>query len=278
MPRTLCRLAPLLIVVCVAASAAPALGRPAPVTYNGTLPRGVGNSGPSVMPISVTIAGGRVTDYDFSVTLHCSDGGISNMGIIYAQLSRAPLPLNGNTLTATVGNPTQGSGLTAQITATIRGKRISGTLSAQAHEDEGVAPSGPLCTESYRWTAVAQGPVRPPAPAKPKPYVRMILDPVAIPVTAASYSYGIAVGNVVCAGGAQAFTVSTAGHRATLSCANTVRRPLTKAIMGLSAGATYRVRVQALKLRGRHRRGFSEQFTIQIPPPGSPEWKVIQGL
>jgi len=278
MSRTFCRLAPLLLAVCLAATAAPALARSAAVTYNGTLPSGVGDSGPGATPISVTVASGRVTDYVFFAELRCTDGTIMNMGLNFVQLNRAPLPLNGNTLSATVGNPTQGFGLTAQITATINGKRMSGTLSARAQEDEGAAPSGPLCTASYRWTVVVQGPVKTPVPAKPKPYVRMILDPVAIPVTASSYSYGIAVGNVVCAGGAQAFTVSTPGHRATLTCANTVHRPLTKAIMGLSAGATYRVRVQALKLHGRRRRGFSQQFTVQIPPPGSPEWQTIHGL
>jgi hypothetical protein len=50
--------------LCLAALAAPALARPTrPVTYNGTLPPGVGNSGPSAMPIYVTVSGDHMTDY-----------------------------------------------------------------------------------------------------------------------------------------------------------------------------------------------------------------------
>jgi hypothetical protein len=116
-------------------------------------------------------------------------------------------------------------------------------------------------------------------PAKAKPYVRMSVDPVALPVSAASCSYGLAVGNVVCADGATAFTLSAAGHTLTLTCAATVRRPLTKAIIGLSAGQTYQVRIRAIaRHRGRRSYGLSQSVAVRIPPPGSPDWHTIPAL
>jgi hypothetical protein len=65
----------------------------------------------------------------------------------------------------------------------------------------------------------------------------------------------------------------------TLTCASTVRRPITKAVMGLSAGRSYQVHVQAIERRGkRSTYGVSQHVTVRIPTPGSPGWHVISGL
>jgi hypothetical protein len=48
-------------------------------------------------------------------------------------------------------------------------RTADGTIQAQAHEDEGVAPSGLLCTTSYHWAAVVQQfTVRIPSPGSPE--------------------------------------------------------------------------------------------------------------
>jgi hypothetical protein len=114
---------------------------------------------------------------------------------------------------------------------------------------------------------------------KARPSVSLTIDAIRLPVSASRYSYGIAVADVQCAGGANSFKVSVAGKSTTLSCASTVRRPITKAIMGLSAGRSYRVHVQAIERRGKRRSvGVSQHITVRIPTPGDPGWHVIPGL
>jgi hypothetical protein len=263
--------------------AVPAISQAATaVTYTGTVRIDDTNDGrndPIAEPLSVTVDRHHVTDYSFFATLRCSDGSFMNVGLNYVQLSRAPIPLRGNTLSISVGNATQGDGLTATITGRLAGKHMSGSLQAQAHEFSGVAPSGPVCSSSYPWKAVSQRAAQAPKPLKAKPSVSMTIDPVRLPTSASTYSYGIAVANVTCAGGANAFKVSVAGKSSTLSCASAVRRPITKAVMGLSAGRSYEVHVQAIKRRGKRRSyGVSRHVTVRIPTSGSPGWHVISGL
>jgi hypothetical protein len=195
------------------------------------------------------------------------------------QLNSAPIPLRGNRLSISAGDATQGDGLTAKITGRLAGKHMSGSLQVQAHEFSGVAPSGPVCSSRYSWKAVSQRAVQAPKPVKARPSVSMTIDPVRLAVSASRFSYGIAVADVQCAEGANAFKVSVAGKSSTLSCASTVRRPITKAVMGLSASRSYRVQVQAIKRRGQRRSyGVSQHITVRIPTPGSPDWHVISGL
>jgi hypothetical protein len=238
-----------------------------------------GRNDPINEPLSVTVDRHHVTDYSFFATLRCSDGSFMNVGLNYLQLRSAPIPLRGNALSISAGDATQGDGLTTHITGRLAGKHMSGSLQVQAHEFSGVAPSGPVCSSSYQWKAVSQRAAQAPKPVKAKPSVSMTIDPVRIPVSASTFSYGIAVADVTCAGGANGFKVSVAGKSATLSCAHAVSRPITKAVMGLSAGRSYQGHVQAIERRGKRRSyGVSQHMTVRIPTPGSAGWHVISGL
>jgi hypothetical protein len=273
----------ILAAVFLSTLAVPAIGQAATaVTYTGTVRIDDTNDGrndPTNQPLSVTVDRNHVTDYSFFATLRCSDGSFMNVGLNYVQLSSAPIPLRGNTLSISAGDATQGDGLTVNITGRLAGKHMSGSLHVQAHEFSGVAPSGPACSSSYSWKAVSPQAVKAPKPVKTRPAVNMTIDAVRLPVSASTYSYGVAVADVQCTEGANAFKVSVAGKSSTLSCASTVRRPITKAVMGLSAGRSYQVHVQAIERRGKRRSyGVTQHLTVRIPTPGYPGWHVISGL
>ena len=150
----------ILAVTFMSTLAVPAISQAAAaVTYTGTVRIDNSNDGrndPVAEPLSVTVDRHRVTDYSFFATLRCSDGSFMNVGLMYVRLSSAPIPLRGNTLSISTGDATQGDGLTAHITGRIAGNHMSGSLQVQAHEFSGVAPSGPVCSTSYRWKAVSQ--------------------------------------------------------------------------------------------------------------------------
>jgi hypothetical protein len=277
------RASAILATTIIGTLAVPAFSQAAtPVTYTGTVRIDNSNDGrndPVAEPLSVAVYRHHVTGYDFSASLRCSDGSFANVGVSFDPRTSAPIPLRGNTFSTSTGNATQGDGLTAHITGRLSGKHMSGSFQVQAHEFSGVAPSGPLCSSGYSWKAVSHSPFQALKPVKARPSVGMVIDPVRVPVSASTFSYGIAVGDVTCGGGANAFKVSVAGKSSTLSCASTIRRPITKAVMGLSAGRSYLVHVQAIERRGKRRTyGVSQHITVRIPAPGSSGWRVVSGL
>jgi hypothetical protein len=250
------------------------------VTYAGTVEIDSSNDGkydPAPNPVSITIQRHRITAYQFVASLRCADGSFSNVGVNPAQPRPSPIPFTGDHFAVTVGDASTGIGLTARITGTVApGRYVIGHIRIDAHADSGVVPSGPLCTAAYHWVARVQRPAAPPtAPVS----VELALVPVRDPLTASAYEYGIAVSNVACAGGAVAFTVSTAGHSATLTCAATVPRPLTNAFFGLDAGSSYEVTVQPLVrgATGLAAKGAALRREVAIPTPGSPTWHPIPG-
>ena len=256
------------------------------MTYTGTVPIDNSNDGksdPVPMAVSITIDRHRITDYQFFASLRCTDGSFANVGVIYAQQSTSPIAFSGHHFAVTVGNPSTGSGLTARITGTVTpGRHVIGHIRVNAHADEGVAPSGPACTAAYHWIARAQQPAAPPPstpPSSTAPSVELSLIPVRVPQTASAYQYGVAVSNVACSGGAAAFSVSAAGHSATLTCAATVPHPLTNAFFGLDAGASYEVTVQPLVhgAGGLVAKGTALRPELAVPPAGSPKWRPIAG-
>ncbi len=256
------------------------------MTYTGTVPIDNSNDGkvdPVPMPVSITIQGHRITNYQFFASLRCTDGSFSNVGVIYAQQSTSPIAFTGHHFAVTVGNPSTGSGLTARITGTVTpGHHVIGHIRVNASADSGVGPSGPACTAAYHWIARAPKAVAPPNPVTPPasaPSVEVALIPVRLPLTASAYQYGIAVSNVACTGGTVAFTVSAAGHSATLTCAAAVPRPLTNAFFGLDAGASYAVTVQPLVhgASGLVAKGSALQREVAIPAADSPKWRPVAG-
>lgn len=255
------------------------------VTYAGTAKIDDSNDGkddPVAMPLSITIQGNRITDYQFFASLRCSDGSFSNVGIFYDQQSSSPIAFTGTHFAVTVGQASLDSGLTARITGTVTpGRDVIGHILVDAHAYSGVTPSGPLCTSAYHWIARRHRLVPPPGTTPPstEPSVRLTLVPVREPLTASAYKYGVAVSNVACAGGAVAFRVSVAALGATLTCAQAVPRPLTNAFFGLDAGRSYLVIVQpqVRTASGLAAKGGTAQFTLAIPPPGSPKWHPIPG-
>ncbi len=250
------------------------------VTYTGTVGIDVSNDGkhdPVPNPVSITIQGHRITAYQFFASLRCADGSFSNVGINPAQLRPSPAPFTGRHFAVTVGNASSGIGLTARITGTVAaGRYVIGDIHVRAHADSGIVPSGPLCTAAYHWVARVQRPAAPPATPVS---VELALIPVRDPLTASAYEYGIAVSSVACSGGAVAFSLTAGGHSATLTCAQTVPRPLTNAFFGLGAGSSYQVTVQPLvrAASGLVARGPAMQRQVAIPPPGSPKWRPIPG-
>lgn len=181
-----------------------------------------------------------------------------------------------------MGNASTGIGLTARITGTVAsGHHVIGHIRVNAHADSGVAPSGPTRTSAYHWIARAQKPAAPPAtpPSSTAPSVELTVVAVRDPVSASAYKYGIAVSNVACAGGVVAFSVSAGGPSTTLTCAQTVPRPLTNVFFGLDAGSSYTVTVQPLVRSGGGllAKGEARRFELAVPPPGSPKWHPIPG-
>jgi hypothetical protein len=255
------------------------------ITYAGTAKIDDSNDGRddgAAMPLSITIQGHRITNYQFFASLRCTDGSFSNVGVYYDQQSSAPIAFTGNHFAVTVGNPSTGSGMTARITGTVAPRRhVVGHILVDAHADSGVTPSGPLCTSAYNWIARWHRLV-PPAgttPPSTEPSVALTLVPVREPLTASAYKYGVAVSNVACTGGAVAFRVSVGALSATLTCAQAVPRPLTNAFFGLDAGRTYEaiVQPQVRTAGGLVAKGPTKQLGVSIPPPGSPEWHPVPG-
>ena len=77
------------------------------VTYTGTVAIDDSNDGrtdPISEPLSITVDRHQVSEYSFFATLRCSDGSFMNVGINYVQLSSAPIPLRGNTLSIAAGD------------------------------------------------------------------------------------------------------------------------------------------------------------------------------
>ena len=97
-------------------------------------------------------------------------------------------------------------------------------------------------------------------------------------IAGAGYRYGIGIGDASCAGGATHIKTKVAGRSRTTSCA-VARRRTVAVVMGLRPGASYTLRLRAVRLRrGRAIRSSpTSTSSVAIPQPGSPEWERNTG-
>jgi hypothetical protein len=251
-------------------------------TYSGlTSPQDFTNDGVDngrAEPSGFNLDGTGVYNVVASTSLRCPDGSYMNLSTRPGAELGEPFPVTGGHFDATIGNPNDGFGVTWHLVGDIANGKASGTAEVQAHEFSGVAPTGPVCTSSFTWTASTSA--SPPTdPTTPTPPV-LKLAPRGTPRPAASlFVIGLrspdrhfywGTEQVRCLNGATnlIFTVRRSHRlvsRRRLGC----RRGISLASSRVRPHRSYAISVQAIRMRRGRVVTRGETYRTRLYMPGN---------
>jgi len=221
-------------------------------------------------------------------SLRCPDGFYMNMGLVQNGPGE-PFPVTAGHFDATIGNPNDGFGLTWHLVGDIASGHASGTAEVQAHEYEGVAPSGPICTASFTWSASApsaggQPPNQPGAPMPPRvkltPTARGHKRPdagltIVALRTLDGRRYFWGTKDIHCINGATHLIVNVGHSRRRLKC----RSRITVASSAVSPHRYYVIRVQPIRIRKHRLVAIGATYSRSLYMPGNEaNWIPVPGL
>ena len=255
-------------VVMALFAALPAHAGAVPHVYRGT---GGDDRSAAVM---FTVDGTTVTNFQFDMPLKCPDGTTLHE-VASPDGDPGYLPTNvsdGQFQILRVSPPSDPKVFTV---------RINGTLgSSDAHGTAEFAKGD--CRAAYSWQATEEAvPGLDTNPAPPRTPARPAVSSGTLHPANRHREYFIVVTGLACRPPATHVLFTVAHHRARIACG---RRGIIAVSRRLQPGRTYKVRVQAVRIRSRHgrklivKRGAVQTLPIEVFPPGDPRWQPVAGL